>query len=79
MLSGSCWYTLRTRHSHGPQDELCQTFENEGQEKDFRPLDKISELLGTDSEPDANAFWQKVRDKPGCAAYATAVRGRQCS
>ena len=41
-------------------DELRQTFENEGQEKDFRPLDKISELLGTDSEPDANAFWQKV-------------------
>ena len=41
-------------------DELRQTFESEGHAKDFDPSEEISKLLGTDSEPDVDAFWEAV-------------------
>ena len=41
-------------------DELRQTFESEGQAKDFDPSEKISNLLETDGEPDVDGFWEAV-------------------
>ena len=41
-------------------DELRKTFESEGEAKGFDPDEEISKLLGTDVEPDVDAFWRAV-------------------